>query len=245
MKALHVWRRELGAYFRSPLGFVVLAVFLLLAGYFFYSDLLFYALWGGASFESGLWERVFLDVRLVLLLTIPLVTMRLFAEERKLGTMELLWSYPVSDASIMAGKFLASLSFLLIMLAPTLAYPCLLGRLHPVDAAPLVAGYLGLLLLGTAFVACGMAASSLTENQVVAAVLAYGVLLLSWFGTWNEAVAGETVMRLLLLLSLFERFYGFATGVVDTRDVVYFVLFTAFFLFLTTRILQSRSWRGL
>jgi ABC-2 type transport system permease protein len=245
MTMLHIWRRELGAYFRSPLGFVVLAVFLLLAGYFFYSDLLFFALWGGGSLESGLWQRVFLDVRLILLLTTPLVTMRLFAEERKIGTMELLWTYPVTDASIVAGKFLASLSFVLIMLAPTVIYPLVLARWHPVDAAPLVAGYLGLLLLGTAFAACGMAASSLTESQVVAAVLAYGVLLLFWFGTWNEAVAGETAMRLLLLLSLFERFYGFASGVVDTRDVVYFALFTAFFLFLTTRILQSRSWRGL
>ncbi len=245
MKALYVWRRELGTYFRSPLGFVVLAVFLLLAGYFFYSDLLFFALWGGGSIESGLWERVFLDVRLILLLVIPLVTMRLFAEERKLGTMELLWTYPVTDVSIVAGKFMASLSFLLLMLLPTVIYPVVLARWYPVDPAPLVAGYLGLVLLGTAFVACGMATSSLTESQVVAAVLAYGVLLLFWFGTWNEAVAGETVMRLLLLVSLFDRFYGFATGVVDTRDVVYFVLFTAFFLFLTTRILHARSWRGL
>jgi ABC-2 type transport system permease protein len=245
MKAFHIWRRELGAYFRTPLGYVVLCVFFVLAGHFFYSDLLFFALWGGDAPPAALWTRVFLDLRLVLLLVIPVVTMRLFAEERRLGTLELLWTYPATDAAIVAGKFLASVSFVVLMLAPTLAYPALLAVWYPIDVAPLAAGYLGLFALGIAFVACGMAASSATDSQVVAAVAAYGTLLLFWFGTWNEAVASEAVMRVLLLLSLFDRFQGFARGVIDTRDVAYFALFTSFFLFMTVRILQRRSWRGL
>lgn len=244
MKIAHICRRELGTYFRSPRGFVVVAAFLLLAGYFFYSNLVFFILWGGASLPMGLWRHVFLDIRLLLLLVIPLVTMRLFAEERKLGTIELLWTYPVTDLQIVTGKFMASLSFLFIMIAPTIVYPITLSMFHPIAAGPLIAGYLGILLMGTAFIACGMAASSITDSQIIAAVLTYGVLLLSWFLTWNEAVASEGLMRILLLVSLFERFYGFAIGVIDTRDVAYFLFFTAFFLFVTIRVLQSRNWRG-
>lgn len=244
MKAIHIWGRELGTYVRSPLGVAVPAMFLLLSGYFFYSELVFFVLWGGESLPNDLWRFVFLDMRLVLLLLIPLITMRLFAEERKVGTIELLWTYPVTDWEIVAGKFLAALSILLAIVAPTILYPCMLATLHPVAPGPLIAAYAGLLLLGTAFIACGMAASSLTDSQLVSAVLTYALLLLFWFLTWNEAVASEGVMRILLQVSLFDRFYGFASGVVDTEDVVYFVVFAAFFLFLTVRILQSRNWRG-
>ena len=110
MKVLSIWRRELGAYFRSPMGLIVLAAFLLLAGYFFYSNLVFFILWGGKSLRTGLWSNVFLDMRFLLLLLVPLVTMRAFAEERRLGTIELLWTYPVADREIVAGKFLVSVS---------------------------------------------------------------------------------------------------------------------------------------
>jgi ABC-2 type transport system permease protein len=244
MKAVHIWGRELGAYARSPLGVVVPAAFLLLSGYFFYSELVFFVLWGGESLPNDLWRFVFLDMRLLLLVVVPLVTMKLFAEERKLGTIELLWTYPVADWEIVAGKFLAALSIVLLLLAPTILYPCVLALLHPVEPGPLVAAYLGIALLGAAFVACGMAASSLTESQLASAVLTYAVLLLFWFLTWNEAAASEPVMRVLLQLSLFDRFYGFAGGLIETKDVAYFVLFSAFFLFLTIRVLQSRNWRG-
>jgi ABC-2 type transport system permease protein len=244
MKAFYVWRQELGGYFRSPLGYILLGVFLLLAGYFFYGDLVFFVLFGGESLTMGLWRYVFLDMRLVLLLVLPLITMRSFAEERKLGTIELLWTYPVRDVEIIAGKFLAAVSFLLLMLAPTVLYGGLLALVHPFDAGSLLVAYAGVVLLGTAFIACGMAASSLTESQVVSAMLAYGVLMLSWFLTWNEGIASEGFARVLLALSLFDHFYNFARGVIDTRDVAYFLLFTAFFLFLALRALQSRSWRG-
>lgn len=244
MKTLHIWRREFGAYFRSPFGFVVLAAFLLLSGYFFYSDLVFFFLWGGQSLHRGLWDHAFLDMRLVLLLVVPLITMRLFAEERKLGTMELLWTYPVTDRQIVAGKFLASFSFLLLMVTPTALYPQVVALLCAVSPGPLIAAYLGIVLLGTAFIACGMAASSITESQVLSAVLTYAVLVLSWFLTWNEAIASEPVMRGLLYLSLFDRFYGFASGVIDTSDIAFFLVFTGFSLFLTLRVLESRSWRG-
>jgi ABC-2 type transport system permease protein len=245
MKALVVCRRELGAMCGGPLAWILGAVFLLLTQYFFYSDLLFFVLVGGANQAQGLWRFVFLDYRLVALLVLPLLSMRLFAEERKLGTLELLWTFPVPDRQLLAGKFLAAFVMYLIMLAGTAIGPAILYAMHPWSPGPVLAGYAGLVLLGAAFIACGTAASAVTESQVVAAMLTYGVLVFSWFATWNEAAIAAGVAPLLLQLSLFDHFYGFAQGVIDSRDVVYLVGFAALFLFLALRALGARSWRGI
>lgn len=244
-KTLLVCRRELAAMCGGSLAYVLGAVFMLLTGYFFYSDLALFVLVGGANLVSGLWRFVFLDFRLVALLVLPLLTMRLFAEERKLGTLELLWTYPVRDGELLAGKFLAALVVYLGMLAGTLVGPLLLYVLHPYPPAPLLAGYAGMVLLGIAFIACGTAASTVTENQVVSAMLTYGVLVFSWFATWNEAAIGERIAPLFLQLSLFDRFYGFAQGVIESRDVVYLLAFATLFLFLALRALGARAWRGI
>jgi ABC-2 type transport system permease protein len=239
-----ICRRELAALCGGPLVWVLGAVFLLLTGYFFYSDLALFVLVGGANQTRGLWRFVFLDFRLVALLVLPLLTMRLFAEERKLGTLEVLWTYPVGDGALLAGKFLAALVVYLALLAATAIGPALLWVLYPFPVSPLVAGYAGMVLLGMAFIACGTAASTVTENQVVSAMLTYGVLVLSWFITWNEAAIGERIAPVLLQLSLFDHFYGFTQGVIDSRSVAYLLAFTAFFLFLALRALGSRAWRG-
>jgi ABC-2 type transport system permease protein len=244
MKTLLVFRRELAAMCGGPLAYLLGAIFLLLTGYFFYSDLALFVLVGGANQTRGLWRFVFLDYRLVALLIVPLLTMRLFAEERKLGTLELLWTYPVRDREVLVGKFLAALVLYLAMLASTAIGPSILYVLHPFAVAPLLAGYVGMALLGVAFVACGIAASTLTENQVVSAMLTYGVLVFSWFATWNEAAVGERIAPLLLQLSLFDHFYGFAQGVIDSRDVVYLLAFATLFLFLALRALGARTWQG-
>lgn len=244
MTALAVCRRELGAYFNSFVAYVLLAVFLLLCGKFFYDDLVFFVLFGGFVLPTGLWQFLFLDLRLVASILLPLITMRLFAEERKLGTIELLWTYPVRDAEIVAGKFLAAWLFFLAMVALTLVGPSLLYAYHPFAIAPLATAYLGLLLLGTALIACGLFISSLTENQVVSAMVTYGIVMFFWFLTWNEEAVDESLLRFLLGLSLFDRFHNFSRGVIDTRDLVFFSLFTAFFLFLTWHALGARRWRG-
>jgi ABC-2 type transport system permease protein len=244
-KALLVARRELVTACGGPLGWTLAAVFVLLTGYFFYSDLAFFVLVGGADQTRGLWRFVFLDYRLVALLVVPLLTMRLFAEERKLGTLEVLWTWPVRDGEVLAGKFLAALALYLAMLLFTAIGPFILYRLHPFAVPPVLAGYAGLALLGVAFVACGVAASAVTENQVVAAMLTYGVLVFAWFATWNEAAIGERLAAVLLQLSLFDHFYGFAQGVIDSRDVVYLLAFATLFLFLALRALGARAWRGL
>jgi ABC-2 type transport system permease protein len=193
----------------------------------------------------GLWRYVFLHDRLVALLVLPLVTMRLVAEERKLGTLELLWSLPVRDRDVLAGKLVAALAIYLVLLAGSAIGPLVLWILHPYPLPPLLAGYLGLLLLGLAFVACGLAASCVSENQVVSAMLTYGVLVFLWFVSANEASMGESVAWIVAGVSLFDRFYGFAQGVVDLRDVVFFLAFTTLFLFLALRALGARAWRGI
>jgi ABC-2 type transport system permease protein len=244
-KTALVARRELAAACGGPLAWILGAVFALLTGYFFYSDLALFVLVGGADQTRGLWRFVFLDDRLVALLVVPLLTMRLFAEERKLGTLEVLWTYPVRDRELLAGKFVAALALYLAMLATTAIGPAILWAFHPFALAPVVAGYVGLVLLGVAFVACGIAASAVTENQVVAAMLAYGVLVLAWFATWNEAAIGARLAPLLLQLSLFDHFYGFAQGVIDSRDVTYLLVFATLFVFLALRALGARAWRGI
>ena len=244
MKFLVVCQRELRSYFTSYVAYLLLAIFLLLSGYFFYSDLSYFVLRGEYVLPTGLWQFVFLDMRLCAMLVLPLLTMRLFAEERKLGTIELLWTYPIRDSEIVLGKFLACFIFFLVMLLPTMLGPLLLHQYYQFDVGPVVAAYLGMLLLGTAFIACGMFISSLTENQIVSAMGTYGILVFFWFVTWNEEAASAQLIDFLLRLSLFDRFYFFARGVIDTKDVVFFLLFIAFFMFLTLESLGSRKWRG-
>lgn len=239
-----ICRRELRSYFTSYVAYVLLAIFLVLSGYFFYSDLSFFLLAGGHILPTGLWQYVFLDMRLCALLVLPLVTMRLFSEERKLGTIELLWTYPVRDGEIIAGKFLAAWIFYVVMLLPTVINPVVLYQYYQFDVPPLFAAYLGMLLIGTAFLACGLFISSLTENQVLSAMGTYGVLVFFWFMTWNEEAVNSRLLGFLQGLSLFDRFFNFARGVIDTRDVAFFLLFSLLFLFLTQLSLNSRKWRG-
>lgn len=243
--AFVICRRELRSYFTSYVAYVLLAIFLLLSGYFFYSDLSFFILASGHMPQTGLWQYVFLDMRLCALLVLPLLTMRLFAEEKKLGTIELLWTYPVRDFEIIMGKFLACWIFFVVMLAPTLINVVILYDYYPFAIAPVATAYLGMIFIGTSFIACGLFISSLTENQVLSAMGTYGVLVFFWFMTWNEEAISEGLLLALQGLSLFDRFLNFSRGVIDTRDVVFFLSFTGLFLFLTQVSLASRKWRGL
>lgn len=240
-----IFKKELRSYFASLIAYIILAVFLFISGYYFYTDLARFVIWGGASVQEGLWQYLFHDIRLVLLLTIPLLTMRLFAEEKKLGTIELLLTYPFRDLEILLGKFLACLVVFSLMLGFTILYPLLLAIVYQVEVGPLAASYLGMFLLGSAFISCGIMVSSLTENQIIAALVTAGIIVIFWFIDWNEAAMSPGLAEVLHHFSFFEHFYNFARGVIDTKDVIYFLLFIFFFLFLTLRSLASRRWRGL
>ena len=242
---LAVARKELALYFTSLLFYALATVFLVISGYYFCTNLGFFVIMGGMDLQRGLWQYQLLDIQQRLLVLVPLLTMRLFAEERKLGTLELLWTYPVRDAEVIAGKFLACLAVVVLRLAATVSYPLLLALFTPVAPGPLVAGYLGLVLLAAAFVACGLFFSALTDSQLIAGAATYGLLLVFWVLTWNEAAVNEVTLHLLMPFSLFDRFYPFAQGAIGTKNLSYLVLFTAAFLSLTFFALDARRWRGL
>jgi len=245
VSAAAIFAKELRAYFTSMLAYAVLSIFLVLSGYYFYTNLVFFVLMGGMDLPRGLWQYQFHDTRQILLFVIPFLTMRLFAEEKKLGTIELLWTYPVRDGALMFGKYAACLAVISLMLALTVVYPLLLARVYPVAAGPLVAGYVGLFLLAAAFAACGLWASSLTDSQLVAGTVTLGMLLFFWILTWNQAAASEWLIALLTPVSLFDRFHTFARGAIDLKDVVFLIVSSVFFLALTLFTLESRRWRGL
>lgn len=244
-RMLAVMRKELRSYFAFPLVYMVSGIFLMLAGYYAYTDLVFFVT---ISFSRDImqnyWQLLFIDIRLCLLITLPFITMRSFAEERKLGTVELLYTYPLHDGEILGGKFLAAVVIFLMMLSLTLGYPIYLYSIHAFPLSPLAAGYLGLLLLGFAFIACGIFISSLCESQVIAGVTTIVLLLLFWIVNWNEAAFEVGEINAVRMLSLFDQFGPFAKGVIDLYRVTYFLFFTTFFLYLTMRSMEARKWTG-
>jgi ABC-2 type transport system permease protein len=242
---LAIARRELAALFGRPQAWILGGTFALLGGYLFYSEVAFFEVFGGSRLTTGLWPFVFLDLRLVAFFVVPLLTMRLVAEERQLGTFELLCALPVHDRAIVLGKFLAAYAAFLVMVAATLPGPLVLHALRPFPWGPVLAGYCGLLLLGAVFVACGLAASAVSQSQMVSAMLTYGVLALSWYASWNEAALSAPLTPLVRAVSLFDHYSGFTQGVLDSRSIVYFLCVTVFFLFLAVRALGARAWRGI
>jgi len=181
----------------------------------------------------------------VTVLVLPLLTMRLIAEERRLGTFELLCTLPVRDHEIVAGKYLAVALSFVAMLVPTALGPVVLHLMHPYPIGPLAVGYLGLLLLGLGVLACGLAASTISEHQIVSAMVTYGVVLFLWFVSWNEAALNASLIDVVRGFSLFDHYYNFARGVIDSRSVLYFLGFICFFLFVALRSLGARAWRGI
>lgn len=238
-------RKELRTYFGSPLVYVVAAVFLAYTGYYFHTDLVYFVTFGfGVAIMENLWQLVFLDVRLVLMLAVPLLTMRLFAEERRLGTLELLLTYPVRDGVVVAAKYAACLVVLAVLLAATLPYPLWLHGVQPFPLEPLLAGYLGLLLLGAACAAYGLFVSACTDSQVLAGFLTAMPLLLLWLLSWNEAASASGSLEIVRAVSMFNHFQPFTVGVIDARDVFYFAFLALAFVWGTLRVLEARQWRG-
>jgi len=237
--------KELRSYFFSPFIYLISAVFLLLSGYYFYTDLIFYVQFGfGMNILDNFWQLLFTDLRLVVMLTVPFLTMRLFAEEKRLGTIELLLTYPMRDSELFWGKFFSCVIATVFMLSFTVAYPILMYSLQPFDWTIVVAGYAGLVLIAFAFIACGLFISSLTDNIVVAGLAALGVSLFFWILSWNEGATNEGFLRIIAQISMVTHFQSFAQGFIDSKEVSFFAVFIACFSFLTLRSLGVRQWRG-
>jgi ABC-2 type transport system permease protein len=226
--------REFKSYLASPMAYVVTGIFLVLTGFFFQSSPTTYS-------ETSI--RGFLGIGSILLLLLASVlTMRLLAEEKKMGTLELLLTAPVRDSEVIMGKFLGSLGILTAMLALTFYYPILLMWFGDPDMGPIATGYLGLFLLGCTSLAVGLFASSLTSNQLVAAVVAGGVLCALWFVGMAADLLPEALGEVIGYFSLSHYFPDFMRGVIDTRGIIYYLSITVLFLFLAIRSLESSRW---
>jgi len=254
-----IYRREMYHYFVSPIAYIVGGVFLGLSGYFF--NLILVAViqmslregfqaaqFGGtANFDvPGLVLQNFFQLLGSLsLFIIPALTMGVYAEEKKRGTIELLLTSPVTDGQIVLGKFFATLSFFAVLLLPTAFYQILLVRMsEPVAPWRIVlAGYIGVLLLGSVLIALGSLISSLTENQIVAAVVTFGIFLVLWVLDVGARSSGGTFRAGLRYISMLRHYNDFTMGVVDLASLVFFASVAAFLVFLTLRSLDSMRWR--
>jgi len=244
-RMLAVTRKELRSYFAFPLVYIVTGLFAFMAGLYAWTDLDFFETMAfGKDIIQNYWQLLFTDIRQCLLLTLPFLTMRLFAEERKLGTIELLYTYPLRDGEILGGKLLASVTILFMMLGLTLFYPVYIHSIHRFPLFPLVSGYLGVFLIGCAFIAFGLFVSSLCESQVMAGIGTILPLLFLWILNWNEAAFSNDWLDTIRSLSLFDNFAGFAKGVIDLDHVTFFIFFIAFFVYLTLQSMEARKWTG-
>jgi ABC-2 type transport system permease protein len=253
----NIWiitRKELKSYFNSPIAYAIIAVFLVLVGFFFYSLVWWFNsqsmqmaqnpyYYQQININQMVYAPLFHNISIILLLVLPILTMRLFSEEKKIGTDELLYTSPISVNQIILGKYLASLIVLASMLALTGILSIFTFAFGNPELIPILDGYLGLFLIGAAFMAVGIFFSSLTENQIVSAVLTFGALLLFWILSWASYSAGGIWKDVLNYLSFFQHFDNMTQGILDTSDIVYYASFAFFGLFLTHSVIQSRRWR--
>ncbi len=231
---LPIFRRELRSYFNSPVAYVVIVVFLAIVGWFFTSNLF---LMNVASMRV-----VFELVPLVFLFFVPAVTMRLLAEEKKSGTLELLTTKPVTDAEIVLAKFLAAWVLLAAALVPTLLYLFTMMALGSVELGPVITGYLGLMLMGGAYIAIGIFASSLTENQIIAFIIGFLIVLALFLMDKVLMYVPAGLASTMEFLAVDYHFSNIARGVIDSRDIIYFVSLLGFSLLLATVSLERRKW---
>ena len=236
MKILAIMKKELQSFFYSPVAYIVFASFLMIVGYLFWVILISSRM---ASLEPMLYNAAF-----ILLLASPVLTMRLVSEEKKSRTIELLLTSPISPAEIITGKFLAYFTLYLVLILLTVQYPLVLSAYSTeFDMGPVYSGYIGLILLGAAFISMGLFASTLTENQIIAAMVSFGGLVLFWIFGWAKHAFDNAFGEILGNLSIFDRYAEFLRGIVDSGNVIFFVVFTLTWLFLATRVLESDRWR--
>ena len=228
--------KEIQIYFSSPVAYIVALIFMALSGFFFVRDL-------GNPFPEASLSNFFQGATFLLIPLAPALTMRLLAEEQKLGTIELLLTSPVRDWEVILGKYFASLVFLMFLLALTSYYVILLLVFATPDPGPIYSGYVGLVLYGMAALAVGILTSTLTSNQIVAAVVGTGILVALYATSFIGDVVTGTWANIFNQLGFTSHFNDFDRGIIDTAHIVYFVTATALFLFLSIRALESRRWR--
>jgi ABC-2 type transport system permease protein len=246
-------QREVTAYFASPIAYVLIGFFALLFGWFFYVPLAFFIQQSSQmgmnptqalNINQMLVGPTLMNTTVIMLFLFPLITMRTYAEEKRSGTIELLLTSPITDVEIIIGKFLGAMLLYAAMLAVTMLHMAILFIFGDPEWKPIATGYLGLLLMGGCFLSLGLFISSLTKNQIVAAMATFAVFLMLWVINWISTFVGPTTQTVLQYLSLTEHFDDFAKGIIDTKHVIYYLSFMAFGLFLTAKSVDSERWRG-
>jgi ABC-2 type transport system permease protein len=229
-----IYKRELKTYFNSAIGYIYLAVMFVLGGYEFY-----------IVFSNGSSEitYVFSFICNVAMYTIPLLTMRLMSEDKKLKTDQLLLTAPVSISGVIFGKFLAALTLYFIAMLQFIAYILVLSRFATPDWNVFLGNFLGLFLLGAALIAIGLFISSLTENQVIAAIGCLAItILLSLFDTLASVMPNDFLANIFTELSVTSRYDDFVSGILDVSHILFFVSVCAVFIFLSIRALEKKRW---
>jgi ABC-2 type transport system permease protein len=246
--------KELRSYFASPIAYVIIGLFSLLFGYFFYAYLNYFIRSSEQMMQMGggqapnvnqqMISLVLQNSAVIILFVMPMITMRTYSEEKRSGTIELLLTSPLTDVEIILGKFLGAMGLYVAMLAVTVLYIGILFWFGNPEWKPIVAGYLGLLLMGGTFISLGLLVSSLTKNQIVAGFLTFTVFLMFWIINWIGESSGPTTREILNYLSITEHLNDFTRGIIDTKHVIYYLSFITFGLFLTAKSVDSERWRG-
>jgi len=251
---LAIAQKELKAYFASPIAYVVIGLFALMFGFFYYTLLGIFieqgmrmmGLQGGPTqnVNEQMIRPLFLNASVLLLFVLPMITMRTYSEEKRSGTIELLLTSPLTDVDIIMGKFLGAMALYAAMLAVTLVHVGVLFAFGTPEWIPIATGYLGLLLMGGCFISVGLLISSFTRNQIVAVMATFAVFLLLWVINWAGPLTGPTTQAVLEYLSITSHLDDFTRGIIDTKHVVYYVSFILFGLFLAARSVDTERWRG-
>jgi ABC-2 type transport system permease protein len=229
-----IFQKELRSYFNSAVAYVVIVVFLAIIGWFHASNLFL--------MNAATMRLMFELVPLVFLFVVPAITMRLLAEETKTGTIELLTTKPLQDGEVVVGKFLAAWALVAIALLPTLLYYLTIAFLGRIDNGPVIGGYVGLLLMAGVYVAVGLFASSITDNQIVAFIIGFLMVLILFMLDKVLIYVPEGLTSIVEYLGIDYHYSSITRGVIDTRDVVYFLSMLGFALYLTVASLGRRRW---
>lgn len=234
MKIWVIYKREIKAYFLSPMAYVLLGFFLLLSGYFFSTFVL--------STQYAMMGPILGNMLMAFMFISPILTMRLLAEEMKTGTDQLLMTSPITTTDIVIGKFLAAITVYLLGLVITFLYPIYLKLYASPDMGPIFTGYLGMLLAGGAFISVGLFASSLTENQMIAGVIGFALLLIFWIINWLGDAFQGVAKQIVQSISLLQRMDSFQKGILSVNDIVFFLSFIVFFVFVSIMVVDKRRW---
>jgi len=230
-----IFKRELKAYFDSPIAYVVIIVFLLVTGWFFTTNF-FMVAQADMRVAFGIIPFIFIFIT-------PAITMRLISEERKSGTMELLVTMPIKDIEIIIGKYLAAVGLLAGMILPTLVYAITISFLGDMDTGPVIGGYIGLILMGAGYLAIGTFGSSVTENQVVAFIISWLMVFVFFLMDKMLFLLPNWLVTPVEYLSIEYHFQNISRGIIDSRDIIYYLSLITLALLLAARSLAARQWR--